>query len=41
MYSFKPDVDVGFVIDANADVDLKPRPLLEQESSALTNQLSG
>ena len=42
MYSFKPDVMVNLdsVIDASADVDLNPRPLLEQESSALTTQLS-
>ena len=38
----KPDVmvNVDSVIDANADVDLNPRPLLEQESSALTIQQS-
>ena len=40
MCSFKPAVDVDFVIDANADVDLNPRPLLERESNALTTQLS-
>ena len=39
MCSFKPAVDVDFVIDADADVDLNPRPLLEMESSALTTQL--
>ena len=35
MCSFKPDVrvNVDSVIDANADVDLNPRPL-EMESSA-------